>query len=855
MAKKASNSSKRLWDGLTESDFIDEPNVSDVEIHEYVPEIMNLFSANLNYARQLTKIDDGLKPVERRILYSMYLAGLKWNSKAVKSANVVGEAMTWHPHADGSIYKTLIGMSQYWKKSISPVQIIGNNGSVKEPDNYGQTRYTECRLSRYGWECFFEDYDPNCVEMALNYTKDKMEPVVLPSRYPHILLNGGTGIAVGNTYSIPPYRAEDVVGLVKKLMKNPHARDCVLIPDIPTGCQLIDDGNFVKIAETGRGVLTMRSIIDISEGEWSPSTKGRNARPVWILTIRSIPWMTSFDKIIDDLIALQKNKELNILDIKDNSQGYFDENNELMFRIETEIIIDHNLDPYQIRQLLYRKTNLQKAQSIEMKAVNNDLKVVTMSLRDIVLEWIDVRREYKRRFYNRKLVDYMTDISFYEILVRITEEDMIEKVVGILRRSDEDKQVEDLVKLGNMSSHQAARILDSKFKIINKNANMNARANLEATQVKLEETKEILRSEKKIDEIILSELDGLKKYYQPRFSEVININNEKTASEQKVTLVVTKKGKVKKIPDHTGNKTQDEIRDIFTGVKNKLGVFDQYDYPTYATYLHNYDAVTFIDSLGRFSTIPVNIIPNTETSNPGYRLYDFTRLDGEIIDCFECSTPEEDTQEIQNVLGEDVHQVFLSAQGMIKQVPLSEFMITGTAKKKLRNKCIKLKEDDTLAWTGAMLSGTNLLIYTRKGEYAYVNAGNIPLSNASTMGNIGVKCAPGDSCVGCAVIDDSPYLVIVTAKGCVKRVETDFLGEPGKRMRSSYLATVADNDDIILCVTARDDEELVIVSKSGMKTLPIEDIPIMGRKGKPKKLIPVALGDVISTVYTRKIQE
>lgn len=854
MAKPSKNNTNLVWDAVPdlEKSFLNTERIKDVNIEEYLPERMTLFSANLSYARQLPKVADGLKPINRRIMINMYKDGLRYDKKAAKASLPVSNTMAWHPHADSSIYSSLVGMSQQWKNRLALVDFIGNNGSTYDPEGYAAMRYTEARISRYGWECFFEDFDPQCLEMIHNYTKDEEEAFVLPSKYPNILLNGDMGIAVGNAYAIPPYRPEDVVGLIKKLMRNPYAKDCVLIPDIPTECELIDDGNFVKIAETGEGVLTMRAVIDISEDRWSPS--GKHTKPVWVLTVRSVPWMTSLKKISDSIIKLAKEKSLSILDIKDNTQMYRVNKDLCLQKISFEIIIDHNLDPYQVRAQLYSKTDLQKSQSIQFKAVTDDLKVKTFNLRELALQWIDGRREYKRRHYNRKLRSLMDDISFYEVMINITSGNKIDKTVAILRKTKRDDQLQQMMVHGPMSSHQAAKVLQMRMSTISSEANEEFKRELKKTEEELEKVKEILRSEKKIDEIIIDELEDLKKFYTPRISKVVTLDDQQVISDQKVALIVTKKGKVKKIPDHNGKRTLDEIRDLFNGVKSHLGSFDQYDYPTHAIYVHNYDAVTFIDSLGRYSTIPVSIIPNTEMANTGYKLYDYTRLDGEIIDVFECSTPEEDTKKVKLLTGNNVSQVFLTSQGMVKQIPLTDFMLSPTARKIRNQKCMKLKDGDTLAWTGAMLDGTNLLIYTRKGEYAYVNAGNIPMSNKDTMGNIGVKCREDDSCVGCCVIDNSPYMLIVTSKGCVKRVETNFLGEPGKRMRSSYLAEIDANDDIITCITCKDEDELVVVSKSGIKTLMVSDIPVLGRKAKPRKMIPVALGDVISTVYTRKPQ-
>ena len=315
MAKKQKISKEEkdlLWGGVTEKDFENEAeNVYDKDIGEYDKRSMTYFSQNVNLMRHLPRLADSLKPVERRGLYTLYEDKAFPGTRSKKSSVIVGDTMTYHPHGDGSIYGTLVGMAQPFTNPVPMVQGTGNFGNDIHPNGNAAMRYTEMTMSNYAQDCFFSDYDDDCIEKIFNTSRDEDEPLALPCKYPNILVNGGFGIATGNAFCVPTYSIPDIVKLTKKLLRNPDYDDIYIMPDSPTGCDIVDNGSLREICDTGTGVLKMRSTITIEENPKRPN--------VWILRVHNLPWMVSIDSITDALTKYTKDGVLPIKDIEDHS--------------------------------------------------------------------------------------------------------------------------------------------------------------------------------------------------------------------------------------------------------------------------------------------------------------------------------------------------------------------------------------------------------------------------------------------------------------------------------------------------------------------------------------------------------
>lgn len=826
--KKPKKLDNKMWSDIEEIDFINALyNVEEEEIDDYNEEKMILFSANINYARQLMRLSDSLTPVKRRILYTMYLLGNKPGRKT-KSAMIVGKCMELHPHGDSSIYSTLVNMTQYWKNPVPYIKGKGSFGS-EVMDTYAHQRYTEAELSDYAWNCFFKDYDEECVQTILNTTVGNPEPVSLPSRYPNALINGGTGIAVGNMYRIPPYNIGELVKECKKALFKPDNGPVYLVPDFPTGCDIIDnDGSLKEICNKGEGTLRMRAKTEIID-----------TKRTWTIKVTNLPWTVSLTSVKASIIKLAKSGDLPIKDVYDAYEQIILPNGETRSPVDLRIVIDQSHDPQAFVEKLYKKTDLDKSIAINFKVVLAELKVKQLGLKDLMLKWIDERREYKRRLLNKRVTKVMARIELLEILIKLFTGSNLEKTVSIIRKSTRAQTIDFLMKDFGMTSYQAAKIADMKLGVFTKDSLPTFKNELAERKEELDDLYKCIKSEKYIDEIISAELDELKKYATPRKSQLISLETGVIDTKNDYFVIVTKKGCIKKI-----------LANDSAYVNSKgYGNFANMDYPVHVLKLKNPDILFFVDSFGRYSCIPVSAIETMELSNTGEKIFKYTKLEGEIVS-MNYYPSNQDNAYIHETLGTEISVVTVSRDGYIKKTPLtviSEQTKDGT--KTVRNaKLAKTKSDDFIAYTGFILDDANILVYTKKGVYAYINCQDVPVCGKEAVGNLALNIEPGDSCVGCCVVNpELEYLVVVTEKGCMKKCEIEYLGQPTKRKSTSYLATLDNNDNIIYCDTPTDG--IFVCTRLTYQEIKLDDIRTLSRKAKPVKKIPLH-GDMIINVIT-----
>lgn len=838
MAKKIDDKKQeyfRLWTGITEEDFINETNLVDADLGEYDLEAMTLFSQNVNIFRHLPRLQDSLKPVERRILYIMYKYGALPGTKPRKSSSIVGEVMSkLHPHGDGSIYKTAVGLAQPWKNPVPLIQGTGNFGNDALSDGYAQMRYTEMRLSKFAFDCFFKDFDDDCVETIFNTAFDGEEPLSLPSRYPNILINGGFGIAIGNSFCIPTYNIYDIVKLCKRLIANPNHPDIYINPDSPTGCDIVDNGSLREIAETGNGVLKMRSTIDIVEDPKKPN--------VWILKVKNIPWMSSIKSIEEKLCELTKNGVLPIKDIQDHSYVVIEKDIDGTKRnrkiIDYWIIINKAHDPKVIKNKLYKLTEFEKTISVNFKVVEDALSIGRLNMRDLVLTWLDTRREYKRRLLNKRIVKINSRLSFLEILLKLTEnENAAADIAKLMTKTRIDDAVKELMQRTNMSSFQATKVLDMSFRGLTPDARERYIEESAKLKKELEDIMTRIRNPKIIDDEISEELEELLKYATPRKSTIIAEEDGLQVSDTDHYIVVTKLGMIKKLP----------YNPMSVKKTPALGVFKANDYPKHGLVINNHDSLVLLDNLGRYSCVPVHTIENNESSQYGSTAYDVAKLNGEIVSAFEYFS--NDTSDyIKDNLKRNVYIVTLSKNGYLKKTLIDEFNNSRNVK---NAKAMKLRDDDSLVSGRILLDDGNMdiLIYTEKGNFSYISSDDIAEQSKDSMGLLSIKLEPDDACVGMCIIGKKDrYLLVVTEKGCMKKCELDYLGGPGKRKATSYLATLDVNDKVIYVDGIQEDAKVTICTRTDYQDFTVEDIPLKPRKSKCVKMASVPLGNNIISV-------
>lgn len=842
MAKKKEKKSESntLWYGITENDFLNESdNLIDEEISEYDKEAMIYFSQNVNLLRHLPRLSDSLKPVERRGLCALYENNAVPNAKQKKSSRIVGDTMIRHPHSDASIYGTLAGMTQPWKNPVPLVEGIGNFGNDEHPNGYAHMRYTEMRMSKYAYECFFKDYDPDCIETVFNTSSDEEEPLSLPSRYPNILVNGGFGIATANSFCIPTYSIPDIVRLTKKLMNNPDAEGIYMMPDIPTGCDVVDNGTLREICDTGSGTLKMRSTISIEENPKRPN--------VWILRVHNLPWMVDISAIKSKLSELTKNGILPIKDVEDHSYPIVvkDPNGYKITRkvIKFDIIVAKAHDPNQIKFKLYKLTQLEKSISVNFKVVEDALSIGKLNMRDLILTWINTRREYKRRLLNKRIVKLNARISLLDILIILTDKDNLDKTIKVIKNNNEDQAVKALMnmKVIKINSYQAEKIVDMKLRMFSKDAHDKYLSERKKVAKELDECIAMTKSSKLIDEVISEELDGLLKYQTPRRSNIVEETSSVAIADTDHFITITKLGMIKKLPYN-----QNMIEKKKTP---SLGVFKNQDYPLHGLVINNHDSLMMFDNFGRFSNIPVHEIENTEPSQFGSKVYDISKLNGEIVTALEFFA-EDVNRFINEKMNSHVSIVTLTKNGYLKKTPIEEFTKTRNQK---AIKAMKLREDDELV-TGKVIidskkKGVHLLIYTEKGNFAYISSDQIAVQGKDASGLLSINLDPDDACKGiCVIGDKDEYLMIITEKGNAKKCELDYLGKPGKRKVSSYLATLETNDKVRYVDGITSSSKITVCTRTTYQVLTADEIPTKARKAKCVKLIPVPLGNNIISV-------
>lgn len=830
-----------LWGHIGEDDFYQESaDAIEEDVGEFDLREMTSFIQNVNLMRHLPRLSDSLKPVERRGLYALYLE--KAIREFEKSPQIVTRTMKFHPHGDQSVYGTLVGLAQPWNTPVPLIQGFGNFGNTEYSKGYAAMRYTKMRMSKFGFDCFFKDYDPDCIETIYNTAIDGQEPMSLPSKYPNILINGGFGLASGNSFCVPPFHIPDVVKLTKKLLRNPDYDDIYIIPDIPTGCDIVDNGSLREICDTGKGVLRMRSTITIEDNPKKPN--------VWILHVRNLPWLTDITSVTNRLVELTKNGILPIKDTGDYSYPVKvkDPNGVL----ETETVLDYRIfinrahDPEQIKEKLYKLTPLEKSISVDFKVVVDALEVRKLNMRDLCNAWIYTRREYKRRLLNKTIEKLHARLQMLDILITLTSKDNLQKTTKIVQSANEDEVVQALMssKMIHITSYQAKRVADLKLRAFTKDANARYRNEKKEVEAKLKDCLSKAKSAKMIDDEIEAELDDLMEYSSERKSQVISSERKVRISDTDHFLMISNMGMVKKLP-YNPVVMQKKKTPI-------LGIFKNNDYPLHGIVINNMDSVMLFDNFGRFSCLPVHEIDSTEPSQYGTSVYDTAKLNGKIVTAVPFFS--HDLQDfIKKNMKSSIYIMSLTKDGYLKKTPINEYTST---RNQLNMRAMKVRSTDELVAGKIVMEskneGAHILIYTEKGNFAYISSDQIACQSKDASGLLSIKLDPDDACRGmCILGKNDVYLLVVTEKGCLKKCELDYLGTPGKRKMSSYLATTDPTDKVFCVQPMSDTADVTVCTRTSYDVIHSCDIPTKSRKAKCKKMVAVPLGSNIISVSVR----
>ena len=812
-------------------EFLDAENkeidrIEKLNINDKLQKSFLSYAMSVIISRALPDIRDGLKPVQRRIVYGMNEMGVYANVAHKKSARIVGDVMgKYHPHGDSSIYDAMVRMAQPFSYRYPLVDGHGNFGNI-DGDGAAAMRYTEARMSKIASE-MVRDIDKNTVDFIDNYDGTEQEPVVLPSRIPNLLVNGTTGIAVGMATNIPPHNLGEVIDGIVALIHNKditieELMNYIKGPDFPTGGQILGLSGLYKAYTTGNGTIVIRSKADIENN----AKNGKNS-----IIITEIPYMVNKTKLIERIAEIAKNKIVEgITDIRDES-------NRKGVRIVIELRKDIN--PEVMLNNLYKYTQLQTSYGMNMIClVNNSPKAV--SLKEALEEYLKFQIEIITRRTQYDLDKALARLHILEGY--IIAQDNIEEIIKIIRETDDGTEKEKLIERFNLTDIQATAILDMQLRRLsglNREKILQEQAEL---HIQIDEFRRILGSEDLKLETIEKELLEIKnKYADERKSEInlhsdLNIENEDLIPREDVIITITSSGYAKRMKQDV-YKVQNRGGVGITGIKTKE---DDDVWKIIPTSTHDY--LYFFTNLGRVYAIKAYQIPESSRTAKGSPIVNYiTFKDGEKLAA---------VSRISTTSEEDKYLFFVTKDGIVKRSDLEEFKNIRTNGKY----AITLKEGDELFGVATTDGNKEIVLGASSGKSIRFNENDIRVMGRSAAGVTGMRFKESeDYIVGMAVIgSDNQEILVVTEKGYGKRSDASLYRLQSRGGTGIKALNVTEkNGKLVTLKAVNDKEDLIITTDKGIVIrMHIKDISVTGRATQGVKLIKLKDDQAISTIAT-----
>ncbi|BDC34662.1 DNA gyrase subunit A [Candidatus Dependentiae bacterium Noda2021] len=778
------------------------------------------YAMSVVVSRAIPDIRDGLKPVHRRVLYAMYQQGFHHNKPYHKSVRVVGDVLgKYHPHGDQAVYNTMVGMVQDFSKRYPLLDGQGNWGSV-DGDNAAAMRYTEVRMEKIAQE-LLADLDKETVKFVPNFDESTVEPVVLPSKLPHLLINGTTGIAVGMATSIPPHNLGEVVDACLLLLENPHASDeeifaKVPAPDFPTGGIICGRGGVIKAYKTGRGNLILRGVVEVEE-----TKKGTS------LVITELPYMVNKATLAVQIADLLRDK------IVEGISNIKDESDKKGMRLVLEI--KRGESPQVILNQLYKHTPLQTSVNILMLGLLDNRPLV-FSLRQLLEQFLYHRREviYKRTVYELKRAQDREHLLTGFI---IALKNIDEVVVLIKQSSSSDEAITKLNKRFLLTAEQAKAILEMRLQRLTGLEQDKIYQEMEELKKTILYLKSIIENEEVLKKEIFNELVEIKnEYADPRRSRIegaIDILTEADLiPDEEVVVTLTHKGYIKRVPlntyglQHRGGKgkmgmatlegSEDLIQDLFVA--------------------KNHDELLFFTNLGRVYSMQVFEVPEASRIAKGRAVINLLPL-----------APEERVVKLlctRDLGGKNL--VMLTKDGIIKRTDASEFA-------KIRSTGIRaatLKEGDELVFCALSTGSDSIIIATALGQGIHFKEDEVRVMGRQAAGVIGIRMKNKDYVVGMEVVANGGDILFATENGYGKRVSAvDFRVAHRGGLGVRTIPTTNRNGKVIGLVSVTDRSNILLIDKAGkIIRLSSAEVRTMGRQAQGVRLIRLDEGQKLSSI-------
>jgi len=794
--------------------------VAKVEPREITQELQDSY---LDYAmsvivsRALPDVRDGLKPVQRRILWTMWDNGVTASAKLRKSAYTVGEVMgKYHPHGDMSIYETMVRMAQDFSLRYPLIYAQGNWGSI-DGDPAAAQRYTECKMAKIAEELLL-DIEKETVDWQNTYDASRLEPKYLPAKLPNLLLNGAVGIAVGMATNIPPHNLNEVVDAISHLIENPKAESIDLMsfiqgPDFPTGGIIYDKKAIAQAYVTGRGSFTARGVAEISDDR---------------IVITQIPYQVNKAELIIKIADLVNTKRIEgIRDVRDESDK------------DISVVIELKKDavPQKILNQLYQYTDLQKDYHLNMLALADGIQPQVMSVKDVLAAYIEHRKNIVRR---RAEFDLKKAKERAHILIGLSKAlDIIDQIIKTIRKSaDKDEAFKKLVKDFGFSELQATAILEMRLQTLAALERQKIEDELAEKKKIIAELESLLKSAAKILSVIRTELKEIKeKYGDERKTRVVagglkEFNEEDLVPAEEIILTLSRSGYIKRLPPAT-------FKSQHRGGKGLIGAeVAEEDFLDYFITANTHDNILFFTERGRVFQTKVYEIPTASRISKGKGIHNFLEI-----------PMEEKISAIVAYSAKDAkgYLVMVTKNGLIKKTNLEDFANVR------RNGIIalSLRKDDQLKWVKLSSGSDEIILTTTKGQAIRFKESQVRPMGRLAAGVIAVREKKDDAVASMDVIlkdlKNARYLVIME-RGYGKQTPLTQYKVQSRGGSGIKTAKITPKTGQVIGAQIVDEEQdlFVLSTKGQVIHTQIKDVRIAGRSTQGVKIMSLDSGDKIA---------
>lgn len=764
-------------------------NLVDVNLTSEMKTSFIDYAMSVIVARALPDVRDGLKPVHRRILYGMNELGVTPDKPHKKSARITGDVMgKYHPHGDSSIYEAMVRMAQWWSYRYMLVDGHGNFGSM-DGDGAAAQRYTEARMSKIALE-MLRDINKNTVDYIDNYDASEREPVVLPARFPNLLVNGATGIAVGMATNIPPHNLGESIDAVKLVMDNPEAttRDIMEVlpgPDFPTGALVMGKSGIHRAYETGKGSIVLRSRTEIEEM--------KNGRERIVVT--EFPYMVNKTKVHEHIVRLVQEKRI------DGITAVRDESNREGVRFVIEVRRDASA--HVILNNLFKLTQMQTNFSFNMLAIQNGVPKI-LSLREILLAYIEHQKEVvtRRTAFDKEKAEARAHI-LAGLLIAL---DHIDEAIRIIRNSETDAEAQaELMAKFELSERQSQAILDMRLRRLTGLERDKIQSEYDELIALIADLADILAKPERVSAIIKEELDEVKRKFaddrrtELMVGEVLSLEDEDLIEEADVLITLSNKGYIKRL-------NQDEFTAQKRGGRGVqgTGVKDD-DFVKELVSTSTHDRLLFFTNKGRVYRLKGYEIPEYGRTAKGLPVVNLLKLDeGETIQTI---------INVQQDRSDDSYLFFTTRLGVVKRTSVTEFA-------NIRQnglKALNLKDEDELINVFLTDGAADVIIGTKFGYSVRFNETAVRNMSRIATGVRGVNLRDGDQVVGASVIAEGDEVLVITEKGYGKRTLASEYPTKGRGGKGIKTANITDkNGPLAGLMTVTGEEDLMIITNTGV---------------------------------------